>query len=268
MEKFCVGYNRISTEEQSNFSIGVQEEAIRREANARGFNIAKMFSDPGFSATNINRPGLIKLLTYCQSKKNNITAVIIYKIDRLSRDTADYLGLRKVLATAGVQIISCTEPLDNTPASEFIETILAAAGRYENEIKRARILSGVLARLKSGLPAGGVLPFGYVYESSQVIKIHPQFGHIVAMAFSEFTKGTYTLESIAELINKELILLNHPYRFYSQQASRMLNNQTYAGYAVSKKHGVFKSNKVPKIISEDIFYKVRAKKRKNLATHL
>lgn len=262
VERFAVAYCRVSSEEQIlNFSISNQIEACKKEAAARGYTLidSNIFIDPGFSATTTKRPALIKMLAACQNKKNRISAVITYKIDRLSRDTADYLGMRKVLGSAGVKVISCTEPIDDSPASEFIETILAAAGRYDNQIKIERIKAGIIQRLKSGLH--NKAPFGYLnrtIDGKKLVVVDERLAPLVRDAFLEMNRGTYTLDGIAKYLNGQLLLLNHPYRFYRQQVSRLFTNKTYIGYAVSKKHGDFKSDKIPSLVDESIFYRVRA----------
>ena len=260
--RYAVAYLRVSDPSQiKNYSLRSQQEACQKEAKIRGYQLPpeNIFSDEGESAKTTNRPGLIQLLAYCKDKQNKISACIAYKIDRLSRDTADYLAIRKTMAGYGVNFISCTEPVGDDPASQFIETILAAAGMYDNMVKRQRILTGNMARLKDGLC--NKAPFGYLnttVNDKKTITVDPEYSQIVKDAFWEFSKGHHTLKSITEFINNQLILKDTPRRFYKQQTSRLLANKTYCGYAVSKKHGEFKSDKIPLLVEEDIFYKVRS----------
>ena len=78
MEKKAVAYVRISTEEQSTFSIAQQTEAVKRMAKMQGYTLpdSAIFIDEGFSAKTTNRPALIKMLSFCSQKKNGITALI------------------------------------------------------------------------------------------------------------------------------------------------------------------------------------------------
>src|SRR5690606_27970498 len=119
-------YLRVSSEEQvDNFSLDTQEGICRKEAQKRGYEVGEIFQEEGRSAKNIlGRPVLINLLEYVRKNKNKIDALIIYRLDRISRQTADYLAIRKKLAECGVTIISATEPTGNSPTEKLVETIL------------------------------------------------------------------------------------------------------------------------------------------------
>ena len=101
--KRAIIYLRVSTEEQvDNFSLDTQEEICRREAEKRGYEVVDMFREEGRSAkTILGRPVLISLLEYCRKNKNKIHAVFVYRLDRISRQTADYLAIRKKLLENG-----------------------------------------------------------------------------------------------------------------------------------------------------------------------
>jgi len=267
MIKYAVAYLRKSTEEQSTFSIASQKEYCQREAVAQGYILPEdhIFIDDGFSAKTTNRPALIKMLDLCQRKKENIHAVIIYKIDRLCRDTSDYLGIRKLLATKGIKIISCTEPTDESPAGEFIETILAAAARYDNAVKSERVSANIIQRIKSGLPHGKA-KIGYLNQTTpdnkKIIVKDPNVFPLIQRAWQEMEKGTHSLESIAKLLNTwgaSTKKGTRRYKLTKQQVARIFADKTYCGYAISKRNRLeIKSDKVPQMITEDTYYKVRS----------
>src|SRR5579872_6222383 len=110
--KKAVLYLRVSTEEQvDNFSLDTQEDICRKEAEKRGYTIVETFREEGRSAKSISgRPVLINLLEYCRRQKHRVQAVFVYRLDRISRITSDYLAIRKKLGENGVTVISSTEP--------------------------------------------------------------------------------------------------------------------------------------------------------------
>src|SRR5581483_12504843 len=124
----AVIYIRVSSEEQvENFSLATQEELCRKDAKYKGFEITEVFREEGKSAkTIIGRPELINLLEFCRKNKKDIGAVFVYRLDRLSRQTADYLALRKRLAGYNISIISTSEPTGNSPTEKLLETVLAS----------------------------------------------------------------------------------------------------------------------------------------------
>jgi site-specific DNA recombinase len=266
MEKIACAYVRISTEEQSTFSISQQIEAVTRKAQSLNYTLSEnnIFVDEGFSAKNTNRPALIKMLSECSNKKSRITLCIAYKIDRLARETVDYLGMRKLLAAHGVKIQSVTEPTDDSPAGEFIETILAATAKYDNMIKAERVKANILQRMKSGLPHGkakiGYLNFTRPDNKRVIIKDPVRFDEIKE-AWRLMETGAYTYDAIAKYLNSRNITTkkgNKSYKLTKQQAQRIFSDKTYCGYVISKMHGIeLRSDQVPQMISEDTYFNVQ-----------
>ena len=138
--KKAVIYLRVSTEEQvDNFSLDTQEELCRKEATKRGYQIVEVFREEGRSAKSIlGRPVLINLLEYCRKHKKNLEAVFAYRLDRISRQTSDYLAIRKKLGEHGINIISATEPTGDSPTEKLVETILAGFAQLDNDIRSER----------------------------------------------------------------------------------------------------------------------------------
>src|SRR3989338_3150961 len=109
-KKKAVMYIRVSSEEQvENFSLGTQEELCRRDAKYKGYEIAEVFREEGKSAkTIIGRPVLLQMIEFCRKNKKEVKAVFVYRLDRLSRQTADFLALRKRFFDMGVALISAS----------------------------------------------------------------------------------------------------------------------------------------------------------------
>lgn len=266
MIKYAVAYVRISTEDQSNFSIQQQIEIVKKMAISRGYTLPEenIFIDEGFSAKTTNRPALTKMLAFCSLKKNNITALIAYKIDRISRDTSDYLVIMKMLAGYGVKFISCTEPIEDGPTGEFIQTILAGAAKYDNAAKSQRVSDCIIQRIKSGLPTGKA-KIGYLNftqpDNKRIIVKDPDRYEKIKEAWAKMETGAYTLKMIADWLNSQNITTkkgNRLFKLTFQQVQRIFSDKTYCGYAISKKHGLeIKSDQVPQMISEDTFFKVQ-----------
>src|SRR5258706_399 len=108
----------------------VLEEVIRTNQETKSQNsspsikksLDELFREEGRSAkTIIGRPTLLNLLEYSRKNKNKIQALFIYRLDRISRITADYLAIRKKLAETGVMIISATEPTGDSPTEKLVE---------------------------------------------------------------------------------------------------------------------------------------------------
>ena len=254
-------YLRVSSEEQvDNYSLDTQDDICKKEAERRGLPILKTFREEGRSAKNIKgRPGLIELLEFCRKNKKDVSAVIIYRLDRISRQTADYLAIRKKLSECEIELISATEPTGNTPTETFIETMLAGFAQMDNDVRSERSRNGMKARLMSGL-ANGYVPLGYLSQEGYATKDPASFDKI-RVAWDLMATGTKSLREIAQILNTQGIRggrkkgsepLLRP-----QTMSRIFRNKFYIGKVMSQKYGLEIDGQHPPMVTEEVFYKVQ-----------
>lgn len=255
---------RVSSEEQvANYSLDNQEDYCKKEAERRDYEIVKIYREGGVSAKTINRPQLLSLLEDCRKNKNIVSAVFIYKIDRISRETFDYLAIKKRLADYGIRIISVTEPTEETPTGEFLETLLAASAKLDNATKGLRSRDGMRKRLEAGW-ANGKAPVGYINvtrNEKQVIEPDPEQFSLTKKAWNEMASGIYSLETIAGYMNKLGIVLKIGDRknpVTKQHTQRLFRDKFYCGYIISKEFGIDRIGNHQSMIDEETFYKVQA----------
>lgn len=99
--KYCYIYLRVSTDEQAKegFSIDNQKKACVDYAKNYGYQVREIFQDDGKSARTTDRPAFQDLMRV--AKENPVDAIIVYKIDRLARNVADFANIRKELKNYG-----------------------------------------------------------------------------------------------------------------------------------------------------------------------
>lgn len=110
--KSAVLYIRVSTEEQAKhgFSVETQTNTCLEFAQRQGYTIKKIYVEEGLSAKDLKRPEAQKLLKYCDCAKNNVQAIIVWRLDRLSRFNVDYHGtIRPILMNRNIKLLSATE---------------------------------------------------------------------------------------------------------------------------------------------------------------
>ena len=260
--KEAVIYLRVSTEEQvDNYSLSTQEDICRKEAAKRGLVVLEPFREEGRSAKTIReRAQLMALLDYCRKNKKNINAVIVYRLDRISRQTADYLAIRKKLAEYDITIISATEPTGDTPTERFIETMLAGFAQMDNDVRGERSRNGMRARFLSGLHNGSV-PLGYLRQDGFASKDPENFAALQA-AWLLMETGTKSLREMAVILNDQGIRDKRKgYKdclIRPQTLSGTFRNKFYAGKVISKKYGLEVQGQHAAMISEETFYRVQA----------
>ncbi|WJY27416.1 recombinase family protein [Sporosarcina trichiuri] len=187
-------YVRVSTQEQARegYSIGVQEERLRAYAASRGHTVVKLYSDPGFSGGNLNRPGLQTMLRDIDQQL--VDVILVYKLDRLSRSQKDTLYLiEEVFLKKGVDFVSLSESFDtSTPFGRAMIGILSVFAQLEREQIRERSMMGKEARAKEGYWHGGGGDqreiTGYNYIDGE-LHINPYEAECVRFIFEKFLLG-------------------------------------------------------------------------------
>lgn len=211
MEKLAVIYTRVSDPSQvENNSLATQEEICRKFAKSKEHNPIKIFREEGASAKFVNtRPVLRDLLAYVTKKSNNVSAVIVYKYDRFSRNLEEGLATISLLAKYQVLVLSATENTDETPMGKAMRNIMMTLGQLDNELKGVRVKDNMLAVFRSGLwpfkcPLGYKRQYRTKEENKGLVVIpHPYLAPIIMKMFQNAAKGIYTKSQLARMMNLE-----------------------------------------------------------------
>jgi len=189
MTKQAAIYARVSTDDQAErgYSLPSQIEACQNFAIQKGFDVAAVYSDDISGAKPItSRPEgyeLQKVIESCE-----VRAVIVYCIDRLSRDIVDLLTVVRDWLRAGVEIYS----LDVGQVTSELDIVLVIKGWQgsdERQKIRERSMRGKTAKAKAGKVVGaGLPPYGYTYSDGELF-IDESQAQIVRMIFDWYING-------------------------------------------------------------------------------
>ena len=167
----AVGYIRVSTEEQARggISLDMQQAKIRAYADLEGLELVEIFSDEGISGCSIKiRPGVQKAIRMVRDKA--VEAVIIYKLDRLARNTVEALEIASLMDQRSVALHSITEKLDTKSAiGRFFFTLLASLAEMERQLIGERIQAAMERKRQKGEPCNGNPPYGHRIIDWQVV---------------------------------------------------------------------------------------------------
>lgn len=221
-------YIRVSTLEQAQegYSVGEQKERLIAYCKAKDWLIADIYVDGGYTGSNLNRPGIQKLI----SETDKFDLVLVYKLDRLSRSQRDTLYLiEEVFRPKGVDFISMQESFDtSTPFGKAMIGLLAVFAQLEREQIKERTWMGRVARAKTGLHhGGGNIPIGYEYEDGKLI-VNPYEAEQVRKIYEWYLAGA-SLKGITDRLQDEGY--TNKYSSYNSWSSvrNILGNETYAG---------------------------------------
>jgi len=146
-----IGYVRVSSEEQatSGLSLDAQRERIRAYCHARGWVLADIVTDAGWSASTLERPGMDTVRTLM--RKRLVDAVVSVKLDRMTRSVRDLHALLQLSQETHVGLVSVTENLDTSSAAgRLMVNVLAAMAEWEREVIAERTVAALAVKRQRG----------------------------------------------------------------------------------------------------------------------
>jgi site-specific DNA recombinase len=156
-----VGYLRVSIDKQADrgVSLDAQAEKIKAMAVVHNAELVDIIVDGGESAKSLQRPGMERLLELVDGKK--VQAVMIAKLDRLTRSVKDLCELLERFERRGVALISVAESLDTSSAAgRLVLNIMTAVSQWEREAIGERTRDAMSHRRSNGERVGNIR-FGY-----------------------------------------------------------------------------------------------------------
>lgn len=220
----ALGYARVSTAEQGDrgISLDAQRQALHTLAASKGYDLAEIFEDVA-SGTTLDRPGLQALLSRLagnarrKALETHIAAVLVCKLDRLSRDITDGIGLAVRFQTATASLVSLEDGVVNRddPMQEFLYTLRLALARFEARQTAARTRFALQAKRDRGERAG-TIPFGYrlVNPDSDHLEEHPDEQQALRLLSTLRAAGASLRATAAELNSQGFTTRSgNPWRF-------------------------------------------------------
>jgi DNA invertase Pin-like site-specific DNA recombinase len=151
-----VGYARVSTDEQAANGAGLaaQRDGIARESDRRGWDLVTIHEDGGVSGRSLDgRPGLSEALRCLAT--GDADALVVLKLDRLSRSLIDFAGLLERARREGWAVIALDLGVDTTtPAGELVANVMAAVAQWERRAIGERTRVALAVRRREGVRLG------------------------------------------------------------------------------------------------------------------
>ena len=247
-------YVRVSTQEQAKegYSIGEQMERLQDYCKAMRWEVLKIYTDPGYSGGDTNRPGLKEMIKDVEA--GLVEKVVVYKLDRLSRSQLDTLYLiEKVFLTNNTDFVSMSENFDtSTPFGRAMIGILAVFAQLEREQIKERMGMGKEARAKDGKWHGGSTPpIGYDYDAAtEELIINEYEAMQINEVYDMFLNGT-PLRTIERMFTEKGYTHKHG-TWTPTCMRRVMRNKTNIGY-IKHRDQWYPGEQEP-IVSDEKFY--------------
>ncbi len=255
-------YVRVSTEEQvkNGVSLDAQSKECIKYAKSNGYDVVDVYRDEGFSAKTMDRPELQKFLNEATSTPGKYDALLVWKMDRLSRSVRDHIHLEDLLKGFGVRVLSVTEQNDESDEGDLLRGISMHLAQYEIRKHARRCLMGMRERLSQGIWTH-VPPIGYKATRNEKGEPHAVIGEDgdkVKRLFEEFSTGAFKQTDLLALGQRIGLTTRNDAPLSAQTLNKLLRNPFYIGYIRSNLLEEVVKGQHDALVSAEVFEAVQA----------
>ena len=248
----AVIYARYSSHAQRDTSIDQQIAVCRAFAQRGGIDVVDVYTDRALTGTNDNRPGFRKMIS--DSSKHQWKYVIVYALDRFSRDRYDAATNKHILRDNGVKVISATEPITDDPAGVLMESILEGFAEYYSRELSAKVRRGMDDNARK-CKSNGSIPMGYRKGEDGCLEVAPEEAAVVLEIFQRVASGD-TLAQISDDLNARGVPTKRGGTWKTASYNKLLHNERYLGTYIYKDVRI--PGGMPSIIPQDLFDSVQS----------
>lgn len=245
--KIAVIYARYSSERQNEQSIEGQLRVINQFAEKEGYTIIDTYIDRAMTGRNDDRPSFQKMIS--DSFNKAFQYVLVYKLDRFSRNRYDSAVYKKKLRDNGVKVVSATENISDSPEGIILESILEGYSEYYSKELAQKIVRGNYESRAKGKFTGGPIIYGYRINEDKRYVINEDEAEIVKWIFSSIINHKQIKDIVSSLNDRNILCKGKKWK--TNAVSRLLRNEKYTGIARYKEY-VF-DNIVPAIVTDEVF---------------
>ena len=259
MNNNCVIYARYSSSSQDAQTIEVQVKECYKYAEAHGLRVIDEYIDEAKTGRNDKRTSFKKMIE--DSKNNTFKYVIVYKLDRFARSMQVSITSQAELEKNGVEVLSTREELNKNASGIFMKGIYQLVAEFYSNDYAERISKGLENNASKSLTTGNNVPLGFITEKeTKKLIIDPINALVVKDIFERYSKGE-CIASIVKDLNSKGIKTVKGKKFRQSSLDRMLINKKYIGIYTYK--GKEMPIRIPRIISDELFYQVQDRIAKN-----
>jgi len=254
----AVIYARYSSDNQTENSIEGQLRECKEFAEKNGFKIFTTYIDRAYSAKTDARPQFKKMIK--DSSKKLFDVVIVWKLDRFSRNRYDSAHYKAVLRRNNVKVVSATEPISEDSTGILLESLLEGYAEFFSAELSEKVKRGMTENALKCKWNGGGMPIGYTVDENRHYKIDESTAPYVLEAFKRYDNGEKVI-AIVEWLNDCGVKTYRMKPVDFNSVGRMLKNRSYIGEYRYDIHII--PGGVPAIVPLDLFERVQARLAKN-----
>lgn len=255
----AVIYARYSSDNQREESIEGQLRDCREYAERNNMTIVGNYIDRALSARTADRPDFQRMIR--DSEKHLFNVVLVWKLDRFSRDRYDSAHYKHILKKNGVRVVSAKEAIADGPEGIILESMLEGMAEYYSAELAVKVRRGQRENAMKCRNNGGTLTYGYaVNKENGCLVINPQTAPVAREIFSRYDQGDL-IKDIVKDLNTRGLRNNFNRPFQASVMTLLLKNRKYIGdYCYGD---TIVPGGVPAIIDKNLFERVQERMERN-----
>lgn len=277
-------YLRVSTAKQAEQDISIPDQQRQGEAfcEARGYEVTKIYVEPGASATTDRRPEFQRMIEDGTAKPPAFDVIVVHSFSRFFRDHFELEFHVRKLAKHGVKLVSITQDIGDDPVHVMMRQIMALFDEYQSKENAKHTLRAMKENARQGFWNGARPPIGYRLTLAETrgardkkkLEIDPLFADTVRLMFRLASRGNgdgpMGVKAIARYLNDNEIYTRGGSRWGLGAVHQILTRKTYIGiHEFNRVNKDGKSNakadviavQVPPLIEQALFDSVQERLR-------
>lgn len=248
----AVIYARFSSHNQHETSIEGQIKECEAFAKRNNYTVVETYIDRALTGTNDNRPEFLRMIEESSAKRFQI--VLVYQLDRFSRNRYDSATYKARLKKNGVRVVSARENISDDASGVLMEAMLEGMAEYYSVELSQKIKRGLAIAAEKGLYTGGGVPLGYKINPDKTFAIDETAACYVKKIYEMYAAGK-TVKEINDYLNAQQVKTKRGGFFNKNSLHKILKNKRYIG--IYTFNDIEVNGGIPRIISDELFNEVQ-----------
>ncbi len=251
-------YARYSSSNQREESIEGQVRECKEFAEKNDIQLLEIYADRAYSAKSDNRPEFQKMIA--DAKKKMFDVIIVWKLDRFSRNRNDSGMYKYILERNGIKVISATEKISDGSEGILYQALLEGMAEYYSAELSEKVVRGQTENARKGKHFAGSVPLGFQLDKEQYYHIDEALAPVVLEVFRGYNDGM-SMKKLADDLSSRGIRTCKGKEITINVIERMLKNRKYIGELEHR--GIVYPDVIPQIVPNDLFDAVQEKRKRN-----
>ena len=234
-------YVRVSTARQAERDLSLPDQVAqcRRYCHQHGWDVVEVFSEPGASALDEDRPVFQEMIFKATQSDKLFDYVVVHSLSRFSRDSLHTERYARQLPKAGVELVSITQDISPDSGGEFIRKVLNVFDEHQSRENAKHVHRAMLENARQGFWNGSRSPYGYCVmvrerrgtKDKKVLAVNEEEAPVVRLIFDLATGANgrpMGVKAIATHLNERGIA-RRGRRFSTGGIHDLLTSSTYCG---------------------------------------